>query len=129
MRTPTQNGIAPSIERPDPRGDLDVYDDTIDALDAAYRDADAARRELDAARRSMDVAEARIVVAGIEGKNEAERRARLLLALLDDAAYRHADWRAQEAAEGQRNAERQVRIVTERCRLLRASLALAATHE
>ena len=39
-------------------------------------------------------------------KNEAERKARRLLALLDDAAYWDADCRAQEAAEGLRDAER-----------------------
>ena len=128
MRTPNMNGTVPSIERPDPRAELDAYDDMIAALDHAYRDADAARREIDAARRDMDIAEARIIVAGVEGKNEAERKARLLLALLDDAAYRDADQRAQDAAEALRHAERQVRILTERCRLLRAALALVA-HE
>ena len=126
MRTPNQNGTAPSIERSDPRAELDLYDDMIAALDCAYRDADAARRELDAARRDMDVAEARRLLAGVDGKNEAERKAYLLLALLDDAAYRDADQRAQDAAEVLRHAERQVRILTERCRLLRAALALYA---
>ena len=129
QRTPNTNGSAPSIERPDPRAELDIYDDTIAALDAAYRDADAARRELDAARRDMDVAEARIIVADIEGKNEGERKARLLLALLDDAAYRDADQRAQDAVEALRPAERHVRVLTERCRLLRAALALATGRD
>ena len=103
---------------------LDEYDSAIAALDLALRDADAARRTLDQARRQMEVAEARIIAAGVEGKNESERKARLLLALLEDRVYRDADQQAQDAAEEQRQAERQVRILTERCRLLRASLAL-----
>ena len=75
MRTPNKNGTAPSIERSDPRAELDLYDDMIAALDCAYRDADAARRELDAARRDMDVAEARRLLAGGDGKNEAYGKA------------------------------------------------------
>ena len=126
MRTPNTNGTAPSFERTDPRADLDVYGDTIAALDRAYRDADAARRQLDAARQEMDIAEARRLLAGVEGKNEAERKAHLLLALLDDADYRDADQRVQDATDALRHAERQVRILTERCRLLRAALALHA---
>ena len=117
------------IERTDPRGDLDVYEDTIAALELAYRDADAARRELDAARRDMEVAEARRIIQGVEGKNEAERKASLLLALLQDGRYRDADERAQAAAEELRQAERSVRVLTERCRLLRAALALQAGAE
>ena len=108
---------------------LDEYDNVIAALDLALRDADAARRTLDHARRRMDVAEARIIAAGVEGKNEAERKARLLLALLEDRPHRDADQQAQDAAEEQRQAERQVRVVTERCRLLRASLALYSGGE
>ena len=40
-----------------------------------------------------------------------------------------ADQRAHDAAEALRHAERQVRILTERCRLLRAALALALTPD
>lgn len=107
--------------------DLDLYDDTIAALDLALRDADLARRTLDAARRTMDTIEARHTVAGLPGKNEAERKAYLLLALLDDIAYRDADGLARDAADQQRASERQVRVLTERCRLLRASLGLRAS--
>ena len=74
----------------------------------------------------MNIAEARRLLAGVEGKNEAERKAHLWPALLDDADYGDADQRAQDAAEALRHAERQVRILTERCRLLRAALALTA---
>ena len=101
----------------------------ISALDTSLVSADTARRDLDRAGREMDVAEARLTAADIEGKNEAERQARRLLALLDHGDYRDADQRAQDAAEGLRQAERQVRVLTERCRLLRAALALHAANE
>ena len=42
---------------------------------------------------------------------------------------RNANQRAQDAAEALRHAERQVRVLTERCRLLRAALALAVDRE
>ena len=115
-----------TIEHAGPHADLILYNDTITALELAYRDADAARRELERARRDMDVAEARLLVAGVDGKNEAERKAHLLLALLQDSAYRDADERAQEAGEDLHQAERQVRVLMERCRLQRAALALTA---
>lgn len=116
----------PTIGGHDPRTDLNAYDDAISALDQAQREVDLARRDLDRARRAMEAREASLIVAGLPGKNEAERKAYLLLALLDDGEYRDADCRAQEAAEAMRDAERQVRVLTERCRLLRAALALSA---
>jgi hypothetical protein len=120
---------APFVIPTEPRpgiADLDEYDSAIAALDLALRDADAARRDLEAARRELELIEARHVAAGIDGRNEAERKARLLLALLDDPAYRNADDRARDACEAQRDAERRVRVLMERCRLLRAAVALAA---
>lgn len=109
----------------DPRGAmLDDYDSAIGALELALRDADAARRERESAQRAMDVAEARTTAAGLEGKNELERKAFLLLALLDNRDYRAAEEQARDAADAQRDAERTVRILQERCRLLRAALGL-----
>lgn len=115
-----------SIAAYDAREELSVYDDTILALDRALADADAARRRLDAARRTMDHREASLIAAGLPGKNEAERKAHLILACLNDDAFRAADFDAQDAAEELRHAECDVKVLTERTRLLRAALALAA---
>jgi hypothetical protein len=116
----------PTIERADIASDLDSWDDTIAALDLALRDADMARRDLEIARREMELIEARRVVAGVEGRNEGERKAHLILALVADPDYRLAELHARDAADDQRNAERQVRVLMETCRLLRASIELTA---
>lgn len=74
----------------------------------------------------MEQREASLTVAGLPRKNEAERKAFLLLALLDDGDYRNVEDAAQEASEALRDTERQVQVLRERWRLLRAALALDA---
>lgn len=118
-----------SVEPASGLATLDEYDSAIAALDAALRDAEAARRRLDRARREMDILEARHIVNGVTGRNDAERKARLLLALLDDDEYRDADERAREATEDQRVGERRVTVAKERCRLMRAALAVTVTAD
>ena len=100
------------------------YDRAVDALDRALAAAAAARRQLDQAKQEMDIAEARRIIAGVDGKNETERKAVLLLALLQDGHYRDAEQRACEAAEDLRQAERLVQVQRERCRWYRTALAL-----
>lgn len=112
----TAHGVGPAvIEDAEARG-LELVDTTCPIVTRAQQWA-----------KKMECIEARLTLAGLPGKNEAERKAALLLALLDDAAYRNADALATDAADQQRAAERDVRVLTERCRLLRASLALHAS--
>lgn len=121
MQTFTTRHPLPALPEPTiGLADLDLYDDTIAALDLVLRDADLARR-------TLDTIEARHAVAGLPGKNEGERTVFLLLALLDDPQYRDADDLARDAADQQRASQREVRVFTERCRLLRAALGVHAT--
>ena len=100
------------------------YDRCIDQLDQALVAACGAREELDTAKQDMAIAEARRIIAGVEGRNETERKATLLLALLQDGHYRDAEERARAAAEDLRQAERLVQVHRERCRWYRTALAL-----
>lgn len=109
----------------DPRADLAAYDAAITALDAAYADAARARADAEAAALSMERIEASHVLA-IDGGNAETRRARLTLALADDGRHRDAHRRHQEARGRLADAERRLQVGRERCRLLRAALALAA---
>jgi hypothetical protein len=108
--------------------DLDAWDDAIRDLDAALRDATHARRQIDAAARRMALAEAAVTLA-VEGKNAETRKAALALALDDDPDYRDARADHDDAVDGLRHAERRVTTLKERCRLLRAALALAAGRD
>lgn len=105
--------------------DLDRWEATIDQLDAALRDTATARATLDRLAVQMDRAEARHLLA-VEGRNEAERKARLTLTLADDPAYERLREEREEARDHLALADRAVQVLRERCRLLRAALAIAA---
>ena len=108
--------------------DVAAWTEEITALDAALLDAATARATIDAESLTLERLEASAVL-GIEGGNAETRKARLTLALADDARYQHHAQRLQDARQRHLDAERRVQVSKERCRLLRATLALAADHE
>ena len=114
----------PAIEAADRRADLDAWEDCIAAMDAALRDVAGARREIDELSTLLEQIEASKVLT-VEGRNAEERKARLTLELADDARYCGvlADLRA--ARERLADADRRVLVSRERCRLLRAALAVS----
>ena len=130
---PHTNGAHPPVRAlcppPLPRevalAELDAWDTALADLDQALRDAATARRDLAAATTQAEVLEASALLT-VEGKNEAERKARLVLALRESAAYQLATADAQEARERLADAERRIVTRKERCRLLRAAVLLAA---
>ena len=105
------------------RSDLDAWTEQIAALDAALTDAATARVTIDAETVTLERLEAGIML-GIEGGNAETRKARLTLALADDARHEAARLRLCAARVRLVDAERQVQVARERCRLLRAALAL-----
>ena len=114
----------PAIEAADVRADLDAWEDRIAAMDTALRDVAGARREIDELSTLLDRIEASAVLR-VEGPNAEARKARLTLELADDARYCGvlADLRA--ARERLADADRRVLVSRERCRLLRAALAVS----
>jgi hypothetical protein len=62
----------------------------------------------------------------IEGSNAETRKARLTLALADDARYEAARGQVAAARQALADADRRVLVTRERCRLLRATLALVS---
>ena len=114
----------PAIERHDPRADLDAWDSAIADLDAAYTTAAQARLALERHQRHLEAIEASVAL-GIEGKNAEERRARLVLALNDDPRHLAAVRAIDEHRAQLLDAERRVQVTKERCRLMRAALALS----
>ena len=119
----TRTTTVPAIDLADVRADLDTWDDAIAMLNDALVDAAAARLRLDQLHRQMESIEASIALT-IEGKNESERRARLVIALTDD--HHHIETVTGIDVQRARllDAERRMQVAKERCRLLRASLAL-----
>ena len=113
----------PAIEPADRTTDLDAWDDCISAMDAALSDAAGARREIDELSTMLERIEASRVLS-VEGKNAEERKARLTLELADDARYQAAFAERSDARERLADADRRVLVGRERCRLLRAVLAL-----
>jgi hypothetical protein len=116
----------PTIERYDPRADLDAWDDAITALDAALTDAAHARAIIEAETETLDRLQAAYVLA-IDGGNAESRKARLTLALAGDARYEQHRQAHTTARRELLDAERRVQVMRERCRLLRAVLALAGS--
>jgi hypothetical protein len=114
----------PAIETADRTADLDAWEDQIAAMDAAMRDAAGARREIDELATHLERIEASKVLS-VEGKNAEERKARLTLELADDARYAGALADLRVARERLADADRRVLVSRERCRLLRAALAVS----
>ena len=107
---------------------LDEWDTAIAAYEQAIRDAAAARCELAALREPMAIIEAETVL-GVEGRADAERRARALLTL-----RRHEGWRgyrraSQAAHERLHDAEGRATVARMRAELVRAALAAVLHRE
>ena len=111
------------LVQPDPHAYLETWSEAITALDAAIGDAAAARAAIELETTAMERIEATTMLT-IEGGNAETRKARLTLALADDPRYQ-AHVRALAAArERLADADRRATINRERCRLLRATLAM-----
>jgi hypothetical protein len=107
----------------DPRQHLEAWQDAIALLDEAMRDLTAARAAIEADAQTLERLEASRVLT-IEGGNAETRKARLTLELADDARYQAHLGNLRAARERLADADRRVAIQRERCRLLRATLAL-----
>src|SRR5439155_11953634 len=126
--TPATHTTAPLTVRDEPdRGGalLDELDDVIAVLDAALADQCAARVVIADAETELAIIEASHMLA-VTGGNEASRKAALTLALRDDAAYQQLARTVRDARAAYHEAERRCVVAKERCRLLRAALALVA---
>ena len=103
---------------------IDSWDDTITAPDAALADAAAARRDLADAEREADLLEARALLS-ITGSNESMRKAALAIALSESIPYQDITAEVRALRERLADAERRATILRERCRLHRAAVAVA----
>ena len=105
---------------------LDELDTLISDLDATLADQAAARLAVADAAAEMAIIDASLALS-IEGKNEAERKARLTLALRDDGGYQELCRVAREARAALHDADRRATVIKARMQLVRAALALLAT--
>lgn len=90
------------------------------------RHVDETRAELRLVEEAIAEREHRLVLAGVAGSNERERKAALFVALTDDDQYIDFSNRQIVLTAQLRGHERDVVIYTERCRYYRAALALHA---
>ena len=111
------------VERPDLAADLDPSDDTITALDCALPDAAEARSTMDTEVLAPERIETGHVLS-IDGGNAQTHKARLMLTLADHVRYETCSQRLRAARQRLLDAERRVTVSKERCRLLRAAVAL-----
>lgn len=102
---------------------LDEFDTLITRMDDALAEQTTARAVLAGAESEMAVIEASHQL-GIEGKNEAERKARLVLALRDDAAFQTFVAAAREARATLAEVDRVLIVTRYRIQLVRAALVL-----
>jgi hypothetical protein len=107
----------------DARQYLEGWEDAISLLDGALRDVTAARAAIELESQTLERLEASRVLT-IEGGNAETRKARLTLELADDTRYQAHLANLRAARERLADADRRVAIQRERCRLLRATLAL-----
>lgn len=110
-------------QQPDARAELHAWDEAIRDLDQALADLAGARALIDAQSTLLDRLEASKVLS-IEGPNAEARKARLTLELADDARYQSHLTGLRQARERLADADRRVAVAKERCRLLRAALAV-----
>ena len=105
---------------------------------AAYRQAIAdlnimigagnnARSAIAELSRELDQIEAAIIVAGLEGQDESERKANLVLTLAVNADYQHVRLKLDEQKRAAAEYDRRAVIGKEECRLYRLMLLLAAS--
>ena len=132
MLQPTSHEVPTVYDLPagvmDPQAELDLWDSAITELDAALADAATARLAIGTETVTLERLEAGIML-GIEGGDAESRKARLTLALADDARYEACRRRLIDARHGLMDAERRVQVSKERCRLLRAAMMLTANGE
>jgi hypothetical protein len=110
-------------QQSDARAELHAWDEAIRDLDIALADLTSARATIDAESTLLDRLEASKVLS-IEGPNAEARKARLTLELADDARYQAHLTALRQARERLADADRRVAVAKERCRLLRAALAV-----
>jgi hypothetical protein len=104
--------------------DFDLWDTTIAELSAALAHAAAACARIEAESEVLVRIEAGHVL-DITGGNAEERKARLTLALADDARHSAQTTALREARGQLADADRRIQVARERCRLLRAATAPA----
>jgi hypothetical protein len=107
----------------DARAELQAWEAAITDLDQALADLAGARAMIDTESAMLDRLEASKVLS-IEGPNAEARKARLTLELVDDARYQAHLLSLRQARERLADADRRVAVAKERCRLLRAALAV-----
>ena len=110
-------------QQADARAELQAWEAAITDLDVALADLAGARAMIDAESGMLDRLEASKVLS-IEGPNAEARKARLTLELADDARYQAHLAGLRQARERLADADRRVTVAKERCRLLRAALAV-----
>lgn len=107
--------------------DLDAWDSAIADLDAALGDATTERRVIEFQTAvNLPEREAELFLSA-GGANAEERKARLVLAKSTDDRYQDGHSDLLQARCALLDAERRATMAKERCRLLRAALALAVT--
>lgn len=111
------------VPQADARAELEAWEDAIRALDQGLVDIAAARAAIDAEELALERIEAATMLT-IEGNNAETRKAKLTLALAEDPRYQARLDGLRAARERLADADRRVAVAKERCRLLRASLAL-----
>ena len=104
---------------------LETLDALIGELDSALADAGTARLVVSDAEAEMAIIEASLTL-DIEGKNETERKARLVLALRDDGGYQELARTARDARTALFQAERRLTVTKARIGLVRTALAVIA---
>src|SRR3712207_1618412 len=110
-------------QQTDARAELHAWESAIADLDQALTELAGARAMIDAESAMLDRLEAGKVLS-IEGPNAEARKARLTLELADDARYQSHLLSLRQARERLADADRRVAVAKERCRLLRAALAV-----
>lgn len=110
-------------QQADARAELHAWESAIADLDQALADLAGSRAMIDAESGMLDRLEAGKVLS-IEGPNAEARKARLTLELADDARYQSHLASLRQARERLADADRRVAVAKERCRLLRAALAV-----
>ena len=111
------------VPQSDAAAELEAWQDSIAALDQGLADMMAARSAIDAETLALEQIEASTMLT-IEGNNAETRKAKLTLALAEDHRYQARLAGLRAARERLGDADRRVAVAKERCRLLRASLAL-----
>ena len=127
MQSTTDQTVTPPMWA-DPRTALAEWEREIKRLDVALRDAATARERISVHEEHKALAEAELVLK-TDGRNAEERKARVQVALLEDDIWPGADVAEREARERLADAERRIALSKERCRLLRAAVALHTGEE